>query len=206
MRRGGDRDNVGPRQRWGPHMRRERRPSVTDSTITRDPVGELDPRFSQPEASPTPWAEGRSVLVDAMTYWFSTVRADGRPHVTPISAVWVDEAIHMTTGDGEQKRQNMATNPNVVLTTGCNGFSGLDVIVEARAVEVTDTESLGAVSEAFVEKYGDIFLFNVGDGHLRLPEDPASIVRCYRLEARKAFGFAKGDPFSQTRWRFRGPA
>jgi hypothetical protein len=180
---------------------------MNDSTmIARDPVGEIDTRFSQPEASPTPWGEGRGELIDAMTYWLSTVRDDGRPHVTPIAAVWVDEAIYMTTGDGEQKRLNLAANPSVVLTTGCNGFSGLDIVVEATAVEVTDAARLGEVAEAFVLKYGDIFQFTVGNGHLRLPESPDSIVRCYRLEARKAFGFAKGEPFSQTRWRFNGDA
>ena len=175
---------------------------MTETTTAHDPQGEIDPRFSQPEASPTPWAEGRQVLTNAMTYWFSTVRADGRPHVTPISAVWVDEAVHMTTGDGEQKRLNMATNPNVVLTTGNNGFSGLDVVLEAEAVEVTDSARLSAVADAFIDKYGEIFRFDVGGDHLRLPEEPDTIVRCYRLEPRKAFGFAKGEPFSQTRWRF----
>jgi nitroimidazol reductase NimA-like FMN-containing flavoprotein (pyridoxamine 5'-phosphate oxidase superfamily) len=181
---------------------------MTDMTIMREPIaerepaGEIDPRFSEPEAEATPWAEARSVLQDAMTYWFTTVRGDGRPHVTTIAAVWVEDAIYMTTGDGEQKQHNLRSNPRVALTTGCNGFSGLDVVVEAEAVEVTDGARLQAVADAFIAKYGDVFRFNVDEHHLRLPESPDGIVRCYRLAARKGFGFAKGDPFSQTRWRF----
>ena len=60
----------------------------------------------------------------------------------------------------------------------------------------------GAYAVAFIVKYGEIFRFLVDGSHFRLPEDPEAVVRCYRLVARKAFGFAKSDPFSQTRWRF----
>ena len=42
--------------------------------------------FSEPDATPTPWAEGLEVLRAADTYWLSTVRPDGRPHVTPLIA------------------------------------------------------------------------------------------------------------------------
>ena len=35
--------------------------------------------------------------------WLTTVRADGRPHVTPLVAVWLDDAIHFSTGPEEQK-------------------------------------------------------------------------------------------------------
>ena len=56
----------------------------------------------------------------AELFWISTVRPDGRPHVTPLVAVWVDRAIHFHTGAEEQKFANLRTNPHVVLTTGCN--------------------------------------------------------------------------------------
>jgi nitroimidazol reductase NimA-like FMN-containing flavoprotein (pyridoxamine 5'-phosphate oxidase superfamily) len=56
----------------------------------------------------------------AELFWISTVRTDGRPHVTPIVAVWADGAIWFSTGEGEQKFANLRANPRVVLTTGCN--------------------------------------------------------------------------------------
>jgi nitroimidazol reductase NimA-like FMN-containing flavoprotein (pyridoxamine 5'-phosphate oxidase superfamily) len=59
-------------------------------------------------------------LQTAELFWISTVRPDGRPHVTPLVAVWVDRAIHFHTGAEEQKFANLRTNPHVVLTTGCN--------------------------------------------------------------------------------------
>ena len=65
--------------------------------------GELDPRFSSPDATATPWTTARDVLAAAPTYWLSTVRSDGGPHVTTIAGVWIDEALHFTTGPSEQK-------------------------------------------------------------------------------------------------------
>ena len=48
-----------------------------------EPVTTLDTRFSDPDAVPTDWRETRNVLETAQLFWISTVRGDGRPHVTP---------------------------------------------------------------------------------------------------------------------------
>ena len=47
------------------------------------PVTELDARFSS-SATPTAWAEALQRLKEAEVFWVSTVRPDGRPHVTPL--------------------------------------------------------------------------------------------------------------------------
>jgi hypothetical protein len=65
---------------------------------------EIDPRFSDPAASPTPWETARQELEDAKTYWVGTVRRDGRPHVTTTAGVWLDDAIHFTTASFSQTR------------------------------------------------------------------------------------------------------
>jgi predicted pyridoxine 5'-phosphate oxidase superfamily flavin-nucleotide-binding protein len=48
------------------------------------PVTTLDQRYSAPGAVATGWDETRRVLETAELFWISTVRADGRPHVTPL--------------------------------------------------------------------------------------------------------------------------
>ena len=56
-----------------------------------------------------------------------------------------------TTGTGEQKFRNLSANPQVVLTTGCNGWeSGLDVMVEGEARHVTDEDALSRAAKAFL--------------------------------------------------------
>jgi len=97
----------------------------------QQPVTELDTRFSDPNAVVTDWEETCRALEDAELFWITTVRNDGRPHVTPLVAVWLDDAIHFATGAGEQKAVNLRTNQNVILTTGRNEWEqGLDVVVE----------------------------------------------------------------------------
>ena len=83
-----------------------------------DPITELDARFSDPAAVATPWPDARRVIDKAELFWISTVRADGRPHVTPLPAVWQDGALHFCTGAEEQKAVNLARNAHCTLTTG----------------------------------------------------------------------------------------
>ena len=59
----------------------------------------------------------------AELFWITTVRPDGRPHITPLVAVWHDGALHFCTGGEEQKALNLAANANVALTTGTNEWN-----------------------------------------------------------------------------------
>ena len=68
-----------------------------------EPATKLDTRFSDRDAVATEWQETRRLLEAAELFWISTVRADGRPHVTPLVAVWLDGAVHFCTGATEQK-------------------------------------------------------------------------------------------------------
>jgi Pyridoxamine 5'-phosphate oxidase len=49
--------------------------------------------FSELGAEPVPWPVGLEHVAGADTFWLSTVRPDVRPHVTPLTAVWHDDAI-----------------------------------------------------------------------------------------------------------------
>jgi Pyridoxamine 5'-phosphate oxidase len=63
-------------------------------------MAEQQPPAEQPfrtdDASATAWAEGRRRLAEGDTYWLATVRPDGRPHVMPVLAVWVDDVYEVT--------------------------------------------------------------------------------------------------------------
>ena len=120
--------------------------------IDREPTVELDSQFSSNDATPIPWAEGRERLEGAEVYWISTVRPDGRPHVTPLLSVWLDGALYFCTGPDERKAKNLVRNPHCILATGCNALDeGLDVVVEGDAVGVSDYARLGRVADAYRE-------------------------------------------------------
>jgi nitroimidazol reductase NimA-like FMN-containing flavoprotein (pyridoxamine 5'-phosphate oxidase superfamily) len=167
----------------------------------KEPAAELEPHFSSDDATATPWAEARERLATAKVYWLSTVRPDGRPHVTPVAADWLDDALYFTTGQTERKAKNLALNPRCVVTTGCNVLEGLDVVVEGDAVRVTDEARLRRLADGYVAKYDQLFRFTVRDGAFYL-EGGETEVLVYELAPTRAFGFGKGESFSQTRWRF----
>jgi nitroimidazol reductase NimA-like FMN-containing flavoprotein (pyridoxamine 5'-phosphate oxidase superfamily) len=165
-----------------------------------EPVTEIDTRFSEPGAVPVSWDETRSTLEAAELFWIGTVRADGRPHVTPLVAVWLDEAIHFTTGPGEQKEMNLRANPNVTLTTGRNDWDrGVDVVVEGTAVPVTDADMLQRLAAAWTSKWDGRWNYQVRDGGFS-HEDGASVL-VFSVKPAKILAFGKGG-FRHTRHRF----
>jgi general stress protein 26 len=170
--------------------------------VIREPSDpRLDSRFSEPAAAATPWQAAEDVLERAELYWLTTVRADGRPHVTPLIGVLFDGAMHFTTGLDEQKGRNLDHNANVALTTGTNTWAqGLDVVVEGAAVRVTDRDALGRLAAALVEKYGEAWRFEVGDG-VFLHGGGEHTAAVFRIEPAKVLAFAK-DPHAQTTYRF----
>ena len=125
----------------------------------------IDKRFSDPAAEPTPWADTARVLEQAELYWLTTVRADGRPHVTPLIGLAVDSTVFFCTGLREQKAHNLEANARVALTTGTNTWAaGLDVVVEGVAVRMADRAELQRLADAYEAKYGSVWHFDVGDG------------------------------------------
>ena len=166
----------------------------------RTPVTELDARFSEPDAVATPWEETRHALEAAELFWITTVRADGRPHVTPLVAVWLEDALYFTTGATEQKARNLRANPHVILTTGCNQWDrGLDVVVEGDAVPVTHGDVVGRLPAAWAMKWDGRWRYQAGEG--RLLNEAGGEALVFSVVPTKILAFTKGA-FSHTRHRF----
>ena len=138
------------------------------------------------------------VLEAAELYWITTLRADGRPHVTPLIGVAEDGVVHFCTGQREQKARNLEHDAQVALTTGINTWAeGLDVVVEGTAVRVTDQDALQRLADAYEAKYGSVWHFDVGDGVFGTGEDAGHV---FRIEPDKVLAFAK-EPHAQTTYR-----
>jgi nitroimidazol reductase NimA-like FMN-containing flavoprotein (pyridoxamine 5'-phosphate oxidase superfamily) len=159
----------------------------------------LDSRFSDQSASPTSWDDTRRTIETAELFWITTVRADGRPHVSPLVAVWLDGAIHFSTGAAEQKALNLRANPHVVLTTGCNQWDrGLDVVVEGQAVHVTDDATLRRLAEAWRTKWDGRWRYEARGGVFHHEAGTALV---FSVAPTKVLAFGKGT-FSHTRHQF----
>jgi general stress protein 26 len=166
----------------------------------RQPVTTIDSRYSGPEAVPTTWEDTSRALAEAELFWLTTVSADGRPHVTPLVAVWSDEALHFTTGADEKKAANLHANSHVILTTGCNTWSeGVDVVLEGEAVLVTEEAVMKRLSEAWLTKWDGRWQYYPEDGNFH--HQDGFEVLLYTVTPTKVFAFAKGA-FAQTAHRF----
>ena len=167
------------------------------------PMTEICPEFSKPGAAPTSWEHARAVLVEAPLYQVTTVRPDGRPHVTPLLGVWVDDSVCFCTGPQERKAVNLSKNPHCVMSTGDNSLeSGPDLVVEGTGAPVDDPAGLDRIAEAYERKYGEAITspegtwFGLGD------QVRKAAVLVVRVTPVKAFAFGNAPVFSQTRYTF----
>jgi hypothetical protein len=156
-----------------------------------DPNTTLDARYSDPKATPAPWASTRSTLEAAELAWVVTLRPDGSPHATPVVTVWVDDAMHFTTGAEEQKAVNLRTDDRVMLQTGALTWEeGSDIVVEGSATLVTDPALLGQLAAAFRERWDGRWQYEVRGDRLCHPE--GFEVLTYRVRPRRVLAFAQG--------------
>ena len=163
--------------------------------------GKLDTRFSQ-ATEPVGWQQVSDALGAAELYWLTTVRKNGRPHITPLIGSWVDDGFVFCTGPEEQKAQNLAVSTAVAVTTGVNTWKdGLDVVVEGNAERVTGLDTLTRLADAIREKYRGEWDFTPRDDGFGHSDDSGAshIAYVYRVPPDKVLAFAK-SPHGQTRF------
>lgn len=87
--------------------------------------------------------------------WFTTVRADGRPHSVPVWFLWEDESILIFSKPNNQKIRNLRQNPNVILALDNTQGGGDVVIFEGKAQLLSEeSKQLEAPLVPYLEKYG----------------------------------------------------
>jgi general stress protein 26 len=165
------------------------------------PVTSIDPRYSSPQASAFSWEETQRELEKAEIFWLTTVRADGRPHVTPLVAVWSCGALHFTTGETEQKFANLRTNSHVALTTGRNDWrEGVDIVVEGVARQGATQSEMEELATVFRAKWdGDTWGYTASEGTFFHPQ--GFEVQLFSVQPGTVYAFAKGT-FGHTVHRF----
>ncbi len=166
-----------------------------------EPMTTIDPRFSDPKATATPWEETRRVLETAELFWIITVRVDGHPHLTPLVAVWLDGSLYFCTGDTEQKARNLRRNRHVILAAGrLDWKAGIDVVVEGNAVQVTDEALLRRLVRVWATKWDGRWQYAVREGAFY--SDDGQPIPVFSVTPAKVFAFAKAQRFGQTRHQF----
>lgn len=157
-------------------------------------------------SEPIPWSRALDQLEHMQddsanrTVWLATVRPDGRPHVAGVGALWVDGDFYIVSGDGTRKSQNLAQNPNCVLSVS---LPNLDLVVEGTATKVTDNATLEHVAERYAAQGWPARAEN---GAITAPYSAPSAGPppwyLYVVTPVAAFGVATAEPNGATRWRF----
>ena len=164
-----------------------------------NPTGaRLDRRYSDDAATAVPWARTQARLAAAEVAWIVTVRPDGRPHATPMVPVVHNGHVYFHTGNGEVKYANIQANPRVLVLAGDTGWAGgLDVTVDGTASAVSDVAVLRQLAGRYVERW---------DGRWQLDVDGivngTSNLVVFEVVPTNAYGYAKGDLFSHTTYRY----
>jgi nitroimidazol reductase NimA-like FMN-containing flavoprotein (pyridoxamine 5'-phosphate oxidase superfamily) len=165
-------------------------------------TGKLDARFSQ-ATEPVSWERVSDTLTAAELYWLTTIRTDGRPHITPLVGAWVDDSFVFCTGPEEQKARNLEHGTAVAVTTGVNTWNdGLDVVIEGHAERVTGLDTLTRLADAIREKYHGEWDFTPDTDGFRHTATAAEgyLVYVFRVQPAKVLAFAK-SPHGQTTFR-----
>jgi general stress protein 26 len=167
------------------------------------PQTDLDDRFSSPGAEALPWSDALRQLQEAEVLWLSTVTPEGRPHVAPLIAVWLNGAIYFSTGEDERKAKNLRTNTRVTIASGSTTLTeGLDIVIEGDAAVVSDAAKVRRIGKAYAAKYGEGWRLPGLDGVLTFEVTPSKAFGFGRRDGHIGPPSGEGELFTQTRWRF----
>jgi nitroimidazol reductase NimA-like FMN-containing flavoprotein (pyridoxamine 5'-phosphate oxidase superfamily) len=172
--------------------------SMTESPTVWQPIA-VD-RIGSSDAPRPKWLEARWRLEEAQYYWLATVRPDGRPHVMPISAIWLDGALYFCTSPSSRKARSLASIADCVITVDSDD---LHLVVEGDATHVSDTATLQRAAAVYESKYG--WQVEVQDGALYGDAAPTAgppPYALYRVMPSVAFAFGTDDSYGASRWEF----
>ena len=133
-----------------------------------------------------PWKWAKDLMAEIRNPSISTTRPDGRPHVMPIWAVWLeDHGIVFSTAITSIKSKNLLENPNAAFYFD-REHDGL--VVEGRC-EIVELDKIPGFVDLYQKKYGH-----------KIEEGPVWLMR-----PTAAFAFIEtNDDFARTatKWRF----
>ena len=168
------------------------------------------------EKQTTPWADARKRIAsreEGQANWLATVRPDGRPHLMPLIAVWIDGAFHFLAGEGTRKAKNLAADGRCVIGMSSFELPSLDIVVEGHAEPLGAADAVRDAAEVFKKNGWPLEVRGVEVFGPNAPTAGPPPYRIFRMIPSKAFGlpgqfemdkFDPADLPKPTRWEFGG--
>lgn len=138
-----------------------------------------------------PWAWALERLHRSHDFWLATAWPDGRPHLMPVWAVWLDDALWFSSSRGSRKARNLDADPRCSAATD---DPRNPVVLEGAAELIVDEGWRARFVDATNAKYDTAYTLDF--------LDPAAN-SSFRIQPRSAFAVADGRfEDSPTRWTF----
>ena len=138
---------------------------------------------------------------NSRTTWLTTLNEDGSPHVTAVGAVWVDGTFWFQTG-ATRKGRNVARDPRCSIAVS---ILDADVVVEGRAVPVTDRDTIARIAKKWAEGGWPATPDEAGSGitaPFNAPAQGPPPWSVYRVEPRSAVVTLGVEPGGLSRFAF----
>lgn len=160
-----------------------------------------------------PWSRARRQLIaetgrptklqEQRRSWIATAGPGGRPHLTGIGALWVDNQFYFTSGPSTRKSQNLARNKRCVIALN---LDDLDLVVEGTTRRVTDEKTLKRLARRYnAQGWPARAEHGAFTAEFSAPSAGRPPWYLYVMTPSTAFGVATAKPFGATRWRFKKP-
>jgi pyridoxine/pyridoxamine 5'-phosphate oxidase len=156
---------------------------------------------------PIPWSRALKQLQAqsreegrGRTCWLATADAGGRPHLTAVGALWLDDRFYFTSGPRTRKSRNLAVNATCAVSVS---LDDIDVVVEGTARKVTDMPTLERVAKLYAA-LGWPARADAGaiTAEFSAPSAGRGPWELYAVTPIVAVGVATKEPHGATRWRF----
>ena len=142
-------------------------------------------------------------LAAERSYWVATAAPGNRPHVRPVLAVWLHDAIYSTTSPAAVKGRNLQLHPECSLAARA---AAIDIVVEGATSWVHDRDLLENIAAAYDSKYGwPVTLRPDGmfDAPYGAPTAGHPPYRAYEIAPRAVYAFGTGNDLAGRSTRFR---
>jgi len=134
--------------------------------------------------------------------WLTTINDDGGPHVTPVGALWLDNAFWFQTGVATKKARNVARDPRCSVAVSTRGA---DIVVEGDAERVDEPTALARAAQAWADQGWPAEVDDSGSGITAAFNAPAQGPppwNVYRVRTRSVVVCWNEEPGGLTRFRF----
>ena len=184
--------------------------------MTKERAPEREQSLVGDKSATTSWETARERLAKPapqQTSWLATVRPDGRPHLMPVIAFWIDGALYFVAGEGTRKAQNLADDERCVIATGSTKLPSMDIVAEGRAEPLSDDADVRRIAERLNSNGWQLEARGVEVFGQNAPTAGPPPYRIFRMLPSKAFGlpgmtgmdkFDQEDLPKPTRWVFGG--